>query len=243
VLDSRIVAVVERDQHAIGSEAERATLARLRRLIHEEGYRDGDKLPPERQLAEELRVSRRTLRNAFAVLEAEGRVWRGVGQGTFVGRREPRVVSDLTTVADSSNPVTVVEARLSLEPVIARFAAQRATSTHLATVKRCAEETGRARTFEAFDEWDERFHRAIVAAADNGVFRAMHELLLNVWTNVAWGQVRTRYFSAEWQRIYARQHRVIAEAIENRDVDRAENLMLEHWQTLRSNLVYDPTNR
>jgi DNA-binding FadR family transcriptional regulator len=237
------VTVKAKDQPAIGTDVERATLVILRRMIDADGYGDGDKLPPERQLAEDLQVSRRVLRNAFAVLEAEGRVWRGVGQGTFVGQREPRVLSDLAAVAQTSNPVAIIEARLSLEPMIARFAAQRATSAHLMTLKGCVEKTGRAATFDSFDEWDERLHRTIVEAADNGVFKAMHDVIRTVWSQIAWGDARTRSFTAEWQRIYARQHRVIAEAIESRDLDHAENLMLEHWQTMRSNLTLDPVGR
>lgn len=228
------------NQSANGTEAERATLARLRRLIAHDGYEDGDKLPPERRLAEDLGVSRRVLRNAFAVLEAEGKVWRGVGQGTFVGRRVPRSLGDLAGVAQVANPVALIEARLSFEPVVARFAAQRATSVHLRDLKRAAEESGRARDFAAFDEWDERFHRTIVEASGNEVFTAVHEVMRRVWSDMSWGDSRTRSFTGEWQRIYARQHRVIAEAVESRDVDRAENLMLEHWQTMRSTITADP---
>jgi GntR family transcriptional regulator, transcriptional repressor for pyruvate dehydrogenase complex len=238
-----VVTVTERNQSSIGTDAERETLSRLRRLIEEDDYRDGDKLPPERQLAEELNVSRRVLRNAFAVLEAEGRVWRGVGQGTFVGRRTPRTIGDIANLANASNPVAVIEARLSLEPIVARFAAQRANSEHLSGLKRCAEETGRARSPATFDEWDERFHQTVVDASENGVFKAMFEIIRGVWAKVAWGDARTRSFTAEWQRTYARQHRVIAESIESRDLDRAENLMLEHWQTMRSNLTRDPVTK
>jgi DNA-binding FadR family transcriptional regulator len=49
--------------------------------------KDGDALPPERKLAEELGVSRRELRSVLASLEASGRVWRGVGRGTYLGAR------------------------------------------------------------------------------------------------------------------------------------------------------------
>ncbi len=227
-------------QYSVGTRAERMTLQKLRHLIERSDFREGDKLPPERTLSKELGVSRRLLRNAFAVLESEGKIWRGVGQGTFVGTKSPKDVGDLVTLAQASNPVAVIEARLALEPICARFAAQRATSEHLSLLKRCAEESGRARSFAEFDRWDERFHRTIVDATGNNVFQAMHSVIRSVWSEISWGDARTRNFTAEWHRIYARQHRVIGEAIENRDLVRAENLTLEHWQTMRANLTRDP---
>src|SRR5690554_4674838 len=88
-------------------------LGKLRRLVDGDEYEEGDKLPAERELAERFQVSRRALKNAFGVLEAEGKVWRGVGQGTFVGRRTMKPLADLASLARTSNPVAVLEARLS----------------------------------------------------------------------------------------------------------------------------------
>lgn len=64
----------------------------------------GERLPPERDLAEALHVSRMTVRQALASLAARGMVERGVGRGTFV-REAPRVVHDLTRVAGFTEEV------------------------------------------------------------------------------------------------------------------------------------------
>jgi DNA-binding FadR family transcriptional regulator len=240
------VPAADDDQRVIGTRAadtERETLSRLRRMVDGGGYGEGDKLPPERQLAEDLNVSRRVLRNAFAVLEREGRVWRGVGQGTFVGRRTPKSFADLSLVARTSNPVTLVEARLSFEPVVVRFAAQRVTSAQIQEMKACMQASQGVADRAEFDRLDERLHRMIVAAAQNAVFQAIHEMIGGIWEQLAWGHARERSLTPEWRRVYVRQHRAIIEAIERRDLDRAENLMLEHWQTLRSNLIGDPLGK
>jgi GntR family transcriptional regulator len=64
----------------------------------------GERLPPERNLAESLDVSRMTVRQALASLAARGLVERGVGRGTFV-REVPRVLHDLTRVAGFTEEV------------------------------------------------------------------------------------------------------------------------------------------
>ena len=102
-------------------------LTQLRAYLAHAGGLAGARLPPERQLAEELGVSRGTLRHALADLEAEGLIWRHVGRGTFIGNRPVDTVQDLSEVTRRTNPAGVMEARLSLEPELARLAALHAT--------------------------------------------------------------------------------------------------------------------
>jgi GntR family transcriptional regulator len=64
----------------------------------------GERLPPERDLADALHVSRMTVRQALASLAARGLVERGVGRGTFV-REGPPVIHDLTRVAGFTEEV------------------------------------------------------------------------------------------------------------------------------------------
>ena len=70
----------------------------------------GERLPPERDLARDLDVSRMTVRQALSSLAARGLVERGVGRGTFVASR--KVEHDLTRVAGFSEQLT----RQGLEP-------------------------------------------------------------------------------------------------------------------------------
>ncbi|WP_143750167.1 FadR/GntR family transcriptional regulator, partial [Caballeronia ptereochthonis] len=66
---------------------EKPALDKLLDYVAQSKLKDGDALPSERKLAEQLGVSRRDLRVALASLEAAGRVWRGVGRGTYLGAR------------------------------------------------------------------------------------------------------------------------------------------------------------
>ncbi len=223
-----------------GAAADDEVLRRLRRLLRDGGYVEGAKLPGERDLAESLGVSRRAIQRAFAVLEAEGKVWRGVGQGTFVGRRSLKGSSSLSTLARSSSPAAVLEARLTFEPTVARFAAQRATAGHVEQMQEATEKALGARSVEEFQLWDERFHELLVAACQNPVFEAIQSVLSGAWSGIAWGNAAEAAYTKVWRLAYSRQHRSILESLENRDLDRVENLVLEHWQTMRMNLLTDP---
>ena len=90
-------------------------------------------------------VSRGTLRKALADLEVEGLIWRHVGRGTFVGNRPVETVQDLGEVTRRiANPAGVMEARLSLEPELARLAALHATPADLDELAKCVRQSREA---------------------------------------------------------------------------------------------------
>src|SRR3546814_19599628 len=91
----------------------------------------GTRLPPERTLAAELRVSRGPLRKALERLEARGRIWRHVGRGTFVGPRPASHEARLSVVGEATSPPDLLEMHLILEPQIARLASMRTTAHEL----------------------------------------------------------------------------------------------------------------
>ncbi len=222
-------------------ETESPLLTRLRELIANGGYRDGDKLPSERQLALDLGASRNALRAAFKILEAEGQIWRGVGQGTFIGVRAPRSVDELVRLSSDMDPGTVLEARMAFEAMAARYAAQRAASSDVQQLHEYIIKAERATEPSNYDLWDLRYHTAFVEAAHNPVLRLCYDVITGIWREVNWGiAAQRRNLSAERQILLARQHRMILEAIEVRDSDRAENHVIEHWQTIRSALLPDP---
>ena len=134
------------------------TLTKLRQLIASPDFSGGGRMPPERSLATELGVGRRSLRRALEVLEREGRISRHQGRGTFingvngfpgdVGKEsgpalvravaavragtDLRANSAFANILDHTNPLEVIEVRLAIEPVMARLAAFRASQTEIA---------------------------------------------------------------------------------------------------------------
>ena len=139
--------------------------------IQDNGLTPGDKIPPERELAHRLGVSRATLSQALVALEVIGVVEVRHGDGTVVASSpgSKRIVSAVRAHADRLPEI--IETRDALETKIAALAAERRTDDDLrriddalATMEADVEAGGRG------VEGDERFHGAVTAAA--------HSLLL-----------------------------------------------------------------
>ena len=64
-----------------------ADLASLRKYLEDRGFAQNDRLPPERELADTLGLTRNRVRGGLRKLESEGLIWRHVGQGTYFGPR------------------------------------------------------------------------------------------------------------------------------------------------------------
>ena len=125
------------DMDGIGAaEAEAPTaVLQVRAFLARADTLENGRLPPERELAQALGVTRAELRKALAKLESEGQLWRHVGKGTFVGSRPIDNLADVAGMARRTNPAEVMRARLAIEPEIARLAALNATPAHLSELE------------------------------------------------------------------------------------------------------------
>lgn len=212
-------------------------LTQLRAYLEHDRRSAGARLPPERQLAEDLGVSRGTLRRALADLEAEGLIWRHVGRGTFVGDRPVDTVQDLTDVTRRTNPAGVMEARLALEPELARLAAVHATPADLDELALCVRESRGSPDWRSYEYWDNRLHRVVAQATANVVLLALFDGLNTVRRTVTWG--RLRRFSARpdaGHHSFAEHDRLVA-AIAERDAAAAAEAMRGHLRSVRDHLL------
>lgn len=110
-------------------------MEKLGQLLKSDRYPLHSRLPPERQLCALLQVSRTTLRKGLDALESEGRIWRHVGKGTFVGGRPQSVQSCAEALGADTTLSELLEARTLVEPQAARLAALRAESADIALMK------------------------------------------------------------------------------------------------------------
>ncbi|HZT18964.1 MAG TPA: FCD domain-containing protein, partial [Dongiaceae bacterium] len=163
------------------------TLSKLRQLIAAGGLAADGRIPPERVLASELGVGRRSLRRALDVLEREGRISRRQGRGTFLQEaRAGNGTPVFEQILERTNPIEVIEVRLSIEPVMARLAALRASQSDIRKLQRLAEETRAATDPAAYEQADAGFHRAIAEASRNALFLAVFDTLRASQCDAGW---------------------------------------------------------
>lgn len=218
----------------VGSHAE--ATSRLRSLL--DGNLPGSgRLPPERALAEEIGVSRRAVRQALDLLEAEGRISRQQGRGTFVC--DPRAhTHDLAReLAKLTNPVDTLEARMAIEPSQARLAALRATPGDIDKLFEAAEASRKARDPLSYEKADAAFHRRIAIAARNPLLITVFDAILKVASDGRWRHGRETAHCINNQATYAAAHRRIAAAIAERNPVLAEEAMRAHLSKVQQQLI------
>lgn len=215
--------------------SERAVLTLLQGyLAQAELPRDG-RLPPERELADTLGVSRAALRKALAVLEADGHLWRHVGRGTFLGPRPLDAIGDVAAVAGETGPAEVMQARLSLEPECAALAASHASARQIARLRALLDRP-RPATWRQFEGMDAEFHRAIAEAAGNRVLLHLFDTLSAIRRAVTWGRTRSGEGPPPAHHSFA-EHDALLVAIAGRDPARARAAMAAHIATVRDRLL------
>ena len=198
--------------------------------------RVGDPLPPERELATRLEVSRAGVREAVRVLEAHGvlrsRVGAGAEAGTFVAALPDLALTRFLRlhVALANYPLAdVIAARITLDRSSAALAATHASAEGIAAI-RAALARGDADTLtpEQFNDADTAFHVAIAEAGGNRLVASMtvaireslsHSILVSLRAHPQWRSLATGLHS---------QHAQLLEAIEAHDPGRAEALAEQH---------------
>ncbi len=161
-------------------------VAQLETLLLEGSFRPGDRLPPERQLAEQLGVSRPSLREAIQKLAARGLLVARQGGGTYVTERLDAGFTEPWQEMLARHPELqgdVLEFRRMLEGTVARLAAERATE---ADRERIGELYGQMQQAHAENQrerasqTDVAFHLALADAAHNALFTHLTGSLLNM---------------------------------------------------------------
>jgi len=204
--------------------------ARLRDMIHSGELSAGDRLPPERDLAKLLGVSRPTLRAGIRSLSAIGILQSRQGAGTFVAAAEesPTLDSSPLRMLSALHGFTsdeMFEARLALEMSIAGLAARRATSEQMTQL---AEEI--AGMYASLDDpeqylvHDMRFHQIVAAASGNRILTS----LMNMVATILFEYRSKTVKRAKDLKESAEQHHNIYRALRDRDPDAAEQTMHDH---------------
>ena len=167
--------------------------AQIRARIAAGELKPGDKLPPERELAEALQVSRGAVREAIRGLEQSGVVTlqHGVKGGAFIGTGDPASIGDSFLDMFHLGGVSLsdlTEARLWLEASVVRMACERASRDDLAALDANVDEAERlfkAGRYEDKIDVNVEFHNILARATHNPVMVMLMGALMEVMRDFA----------------------------------------------------------
>lgn len=200
------------------------------------GYAPGDKFPTERQISDEMGISRSLVREAFIMLEIEGYLDVRKGSGSYV--RVPERAQDRGLLTDVG-PFELLQARQLLESNIAAFAATMISKADILRLRdtlaleRACIETGREEYV-----YDRQFHRQITEATQNSVFV---DLVENLWMqredSPMWDRLHRRIFDLSYRVAWLDDHERILESLRHRNSDGARHAMWQHLENVRRTLL------
>lgn len=209
---------------------------RILDLVREGALRAGDRLPPERDLAQKLDVSRPTLREALRALQILGVLEIRHGGGIHVASLDPAELLapiDLFVALDASHMAEVFEARIEIEPMLARLACGRMSEGGVARLGQLvAAQLDDPEDAELFHDTDVEFHKSILEASGNPLLTRFGKLL-----QVLGDQGRKAFQRRKAVRLRSiEDHRGILAAFEARDADAAQVAMRAHMVHVRDAL-------
>lgn len=191
-------------------------------------WKAGDRIPPERELCQQLGIARTSLREALKAMELIGMLDSRVGDGTFVCPRSEFLSRPLLwafTGTDETELRDIMEARVLLETDLAGLAAERGSDKEIAEIGKAVAKmrdsvTSPTSTMDA----DMAFHLAVAAAAHNGVLQNAVQLMRNlmrqwIYLKLLMPNVPGRVLN---------QHEAIYAAIRVRDSQAARGAMRKH---------------
>ncbi len=202
---------------------------RLREFIDVQELRPGDRLMPERELAEQLGVSRTSVRQALTALKVLGIVDIRRGDGVYLVRTEELIPGLALEVLESEADHPMIwEVREAVETQAARLAARRRTDADLERMDAALD--AMAESVAAGGEGvvgDRHFHEAILRAAHNPMLQRLFEQLADAIDKTSQGSLSLKGEPP----ISLDAHRAILAAIRSRAEDDAGNLMRSHLAT------------
>ena len=218
---------------------------RISAFIDEQKLKPGDRLPSERELAAALSVSRASVRQAIAVLSAQGILVMRQGDGTFVADyindEQSLEIFSRYLARSQLDPDDILEARLIIECEAARLCAARANKEHITNIQNILDKKDYAQLKQrAGDKQAENvnlnreLHLAIARGTQNMVLPQMIELLWKIMSNNMWPLIKKesvlRHDSLNQHKMH---HEQIVKMITQHDAEGAYKAMYDHLMSIK----------
>ncbi len=212
--------------------------AQIKRAILTERLGNGDRLPPERELAEQFQVGRVTIREAFRTLETMGliEVKKGSGGGAFVRAADPEAMASMIMdrlQLEGTTHDQMIEARIGIESAVVGSVIRNATVEDLERLREDIENSKEVRLPEQSEETVAgmiNFHILLAETSHNIPYKMFVRSMMQ-W---AARMLKEWVPSEEEQRFSSQSHEQIFEAIEKRDVELGKQLIREHIESMGS---------
>ena len=196
------------------------------------GLTEGERLPPEREMAASFRIARATLREALRLLETRGVIMLrpGPGGGPVVVKPRPDQLRDSLSMIlqfEGTPFSEVVVSRAAIEPMLARQAAEVATRAELEELQTTIDKMRANLDDDAvFVAENARFHSGVAEASHTIVLRVFAETLKSIADGTQVGIV----YSVRRKAAVADAHERILDALRDRNADAAEAAMRLHLE-------------
>ena len=197
-------------------------------LIDDGKLKHGDRLPPERKLAQIFKVSRHSVREAIRTLEEKNVLKSKPGSGTFVLIEDKsRVLKYIAGVIgkEKKEQREVFQFRKLLEPQIAGLAAENATKNDVVQLSKIIKkQKNSGDNLESVRKYDQQFHLLLAKATDNSILVKIVELLTEIID-----KSRVALFINEKRLIKSiKGHTLILDALKEKNIDEAKEAMALH---------------
>ena len=199
----------------------------IRELIRQGGFETGTRLPPERDLAQQLGVSRPSLREAMIALDIEGTVEIRGGSGVYVCRTPERKLKTTASLGDS--PTELMQARAALEGSVVVLACAHATEANMARLREIVESMRKAIARKRSPlEFDRQFHLTIAEMSGNLVMvRLIGEMFESRHSPIS-TKLSSRFENSRTWNLALKEHEAILRALEERDPLAAQTAVRSH---------------
>ena len=206
----------------------------------------GEKLHPERIIAEQLGVSRPSVREAISALQIVGILETRPGDGTYVTRssaRDELTQQAMSVLEESDSPYEILQARKALELGVIRLAIEMASDDDLLKIKEAwsaKSEKGKTGEYEAYSMRGKEFHLSIAKATKNRLIENIMDKLLDAMNQPLWVNMRRVYYEADDSRIeeMLKVHDDIVAAILRRDTEKAIQSLEVDFDIVLKQLYY-----
>ena len=218
----------------------KAIVDQIKEAVFQKKLKPGDKLPSERQLMDQFKTSRVTIREALRTLEHFGilEIRRGAEGGAFILDPNTKLVNNFLQDMFSMGKIEIsnlTEARLAVEPFSVKLATDRITEDSLERIGLNLQET--KEYLDKSNNSDARllnleYHRLIAQASGNPVIFFMIDSIMDIMEN----NISSIILSAKPVERTLRYHEEIYFAIKDRNANVAQDLMLKHIQDIQKAL-------